>query len=361
MIFGHGGNIYATARTLGCRPSEIIDMSSNVNPLGPLPELVDTLKGNLGEMAMLPDAAARLPAEQFAERYRLDPERVLAGNGTTQFIYTLPHALAARRALILGPTYADYADACALSGVDVAYLTADPRSGFEPDLAQLDRTADRFDTVFVCNPNNPTGCLIPGMRLYDLCLNHPRTRFVVDESYLPFVSGGETQSLIGSDLPNIIVLHSLSKIFRIPGLRIGFLIGSLPAVQAVLPHMLPWSVNSLAQAAVAFLTTRTDTVAPFLAQSRAHVQREHDGLHRRLADHPGIRFFRSSTVFVLGRLRGRRTAAGVQACLLRDKILIRNCENFHGLSDRYIRVSLKTADINLKLVESLKRCLAEPV
>jgi threonine-phosphate decarboxylase len=361
MIVGHGGNVHEAARTIGCRASEIIDMSSNVNPLGPMPELVDTLTDKLAEMTVLPDAAARLPVQHFAAYHRLDPDRVLAGNGTTQFIYTLPRALAIERALILGPTYADYADACTLWGVPVETLPADPRRGFEPDLDRLDRQADDYDTIFICNPNNPTGRLIPGARLGDLCRNHPRTRFVVDESYLPFVIDGETHSLIESHLQNVIVLHSLSKIFRIPGLRIGFLIAPPTSVHALQPYMLPWSVNSLAQAAVAYLMTHSDEVARFVAQSRRHVQRERERVIREFADHALIRFFNSDTVFILGHLRGPQTAADIQTCLLREKILIRNCENFNGLSDRYIRISLKTPDVNVRLAQILNRCLTERV
>ena len=114
MLIGHGGNIFDLAQELRCDPFDIVDMSSNINPLGPLPGLVGFLKENLTAITALPQVDARNTAQVFATRNLLDLAQVIAGNGTTQFIYTMPPALDTRRALILGPTYADYADATRL-------------------------------------------------------------------------------------------------------------------------------------------------------------------------------------------------------------------------------------------------------
>jgi len=121
MITGHGGNIYDVARRLGCKPFEIIDMSSNVNPIGPPPGLKEHLKEKLDLITALPEVDAKEISTTFANRYGLDPECVLAGNGTTQFIYTIPQVLGTRKALIIGPTYSDYADACTMHKVEFDY------------------------------------------------------------------------------------------------------------------------------------------------------------------------------------------------------------------------------------------------
>jgi len=112
MIIGHGGNIYQIASKLGCAPSEIIDMSSNLNPVGTMPGLINFLRDSLTEITTLPEADSAGAVTAFADRCSVDSELVIAGNGTTQFIYSIPIALGTKKALILGPTYADYADAC---------------------------------------------------------------------------------------------------------------------------------------------------------------------------------------------------------------------------------------------------------
>ncbi len=253
MIQGHGGNIFEVAERLGCAPSEIIDMSSNVNPLGPMPELVEHLQNILSEiMSVLPRVDAADIVELFARRYNLDPRCALAANGSTQLIYDIPRAFETKKAIILGPTYADYADACRMQGVLFDEFLAEEDDGFVPDLNRFgDRLSDA-DSAFVCNPNNPTGVLIPARQLRDLCGSHPRVCFVVDESYLPFAPEGERQSMAGCGLGNVVILNSMSKIYRLPGLRIGFLIGQPEMIQKAVRYRQPWCVNGLAQAAVSY-------------------------------------------------------------------------------------------------------------
>ncbi|MGD8445872.1 MAG: aminotransferase class I/II-fold pyridoxal phosphate-dependent enzyme, partial [Desulfobacterales bacterium] len=188
MLNGHGGNIYNIAHRLGCLPSDIIDMSSNVNPLGPPPGLLKFLKDNLNIITALPEVDSTLLVHSFANRYGIDPSTVLAGNGSTQFIYSIPPALGTNSALILGPTYADYADACRLHNIHFEYfITQEPQS-FKPDMDMIKEQVNGFDTVFICNPNNPTGTLCTGAEIESLCRAHPNTFFVIDESYLPFVT-----------------------------------------------------------------------------------------------------------------------------------------------------------------------------
>lgn len=357
MITGHGGNIHQLAGELGCLPSDIIDMSSNVNPFGPPPGLLEMLAANLHLVTALPEVDAGSAVHAFAERFGLPPERVVPGNGTTQLIHTLPAALETRRALILGPTYSDYADACRMHGVPFEFLQADTARQFAFDPDALFRACREADTVFICNPNNPTGRLIPGPDIEDLCRRHPDTRFIIDESYLPFVIGGEAHSRIRSELPNVVVLHSMSKIFRVPGLRIGFLAAPEAVVRAMRRYFLPWSLNSLAQETVVHLMTRREIIDPFVADCRRRLDRERKEMTARLGSSPGLEVFPSCTSFLLLRLRRGHAAGDVCAALAGERILIRNCANFTGLSERFIRISLKTPEINRMLAERLERLL----
>ncbi|WP_373497825.1 threonine-phosphate decarboxylase CobD [Desulfococcus sp.] len=357
MITGHGGNVHQLARDLGCLPSDIIDMSSNVNPFGPPPGLMALLRANLHTVTALPEVDAGSAVRSFAARYGLRPDQVVPGNGTTQLIHTLPAALETRRALILGPTYSDYADACRMHDVPFTYVLSDAPRRFAPDTARLSDACGRADTVFICNPNNPTARLIPGPDLADLCRRHPSTRFVIDESYLPFVTGGDAHTLVCADLPNVMVLHSMSKIFRVPGLRIGFLAAPEAIVRKMKRYFLPWSVNSLAHQAVVYLMERREVIDPFVAESRRVLDQERKEMAARLEASPDIEVFPGCTSFILARLTGAHIAGAVCAALARERILIRNCGNFAGLSEKFIRISLKTPEINRMLAEKLARLL----
>jgi threonine-phosphate decarboxylase len=354
MINGHGGNIFEMSQRIGCRPSEILDMSSNMNPLGPMDGIISHLKERLSTISALPEAGANRITASFAAHHGIRPEQTLAGNGTTQFIYSFPRALQMKRALIVGPTYADYADACSLQKVSCEFLMSSHDHDFDPDMNALMDTSGAFDTVYICNPNNPTGRMIPIEQINALCRRHPSVRFIVDESYLPFVTVEHRRSVIGTDLDNLIVLHSMSKIFTVPGLRIGFVVASKKLIDQLRPYTPPWSVNCLAQATVEYIMTHTGEVESFIETTADFVCKESRAFREDFKNHSEIKFYPSATVFLLGRLKNRLTSTQVQQELLKERILIRDCANFKGLSDRFIRIALKSEADNRRLAKVLK-------
>ena len=354
MIIGHGGNIYETAQHLGCEPADIMDMSSNMNPLGPMPGLLEHLQGTLKTaITALPQADARCCVEAFAQQYKLSPENVLAANGTTHFIYTLPQALNTRRALIIGPTYADYADACRMHKVAYSFALTSSEHNFTPDFSRLTDAVNEADTVFICNPNNPTGVLIPQPDLTTLCNAFPSTRFVIDESYMPFVHADDVYSMMSAGCANVLVLNSMSKIFRLPGLRIGFLIAPPGIIDKFQHFLTPWSVNSPAQAAILYLMAHQQEVQQFTAASRQFAAQEIRFLHEQLQDAGPIKLLPSTTSFMLAELSETHTAASICEHMLKHRILLRNCSNFQGLSECFIRISIKTHDTNRILAAKL--------
>ena len=304
MIQGHGGNKQQLADRIGCRLEDIIDMSSNLNPLGPPKRIHAFIRENIHLIHALPEPDAAGMSKGFADYHGIDPGCVIAGNGTTFFIYTLPLAL-----------------------------------------------------VFSCNPNNPTGALIDKQDLETLIRRHTKTCFVVDESYLPFVPDAEDFSLITqTHLPNLVVLSSMSKIFRIPGLRTGFLSGAKALIQKVMVHYQPWSVNALAQAVIKDVYDHPEDILPFYRQTREFIVKERRAFVHALAETDGIRLFDTPVYFVLARL-DRILAPELCRRVGDDGFLIRDCSNFKGLSDRFVRFSLKTREINLALAQSIKTAL----
>lgn len=353
MIQGHGGNIFDKARALGCDPMDILDMSSNVNPLGPMPGLVNHLKNHLDLITVLPEADSGSIEIVFSRSLGIDKKQVLAASGTTQLIYLLPLALGTKKAAILGPTYSDYADACSMHNVDYSFVLSDESASFRHDLEGIKKNLESCDTVFICNPNNPTGVLISSEEILSLCERNPYVRFIIDESYLPFVNDGAAKSLAGSALSNLVVLNSMSKIFRIPGLRIGFATGPKVLIEKMRHYMLPWSVNALAQSAVTYLIQDKPEVSEFIENTRAYLTSERQFIMENLESSSGITLFPSVTSFILMKTE-KMPAEAISNSLLQDRILIRNCANFKGLSNQFIRISLKTREINQILINKLQ-------
>jgi threonine-phosphate decarboxylase len=354
MIKGHGGDIYTLARNLGCEPGDIIDMSSNMNPLGPVPALIEHLRGNLMVLDALPDVDGKGLVEAFADAYGLSSERVLVGNGTTQFIFSAPLALEMKKAVIFGPTYADYGDACRTHKVDLKYVGAEESNQFQPDMGVLSKFLGDVDTVFICNPNNPIGNLIGRHEIIGLCEAHPMIRFIIDESYLPFSDKYDKTTMINNDLDNVIVLHSFSKIFCIPGRRLGFMVASPSNAARFRRLYQPWSVNSLAQSAGLFLLNLFSSHDAFIKTTQAFIVDEHPLFRKRLEEIDALKLCPSVTSFILIKIKEKHDASQLCSILSKDRFLIRNCGNFEGLSEQYVRISLKSPEINAKVAERLK-------
>ncbi len=358
MIQGHGGNKKELAGQLGCPIEDIIDMSSNLNPLGPPENIHAIIREKLSVIHSLPEPDAASMGQGFARYHGIDPNNVIAGNGTTFFIYTIPKALGAKRVVMAGPTYSDYKDACIMHGIEYTHCLARGEDNFQLDIDQISAMAETSDLVFICNPNNPTGALTPREKIAHLIKKHPNTCFVVDESYLPFVDNAKDLSFVANThYSNLLVLSSMSKIFRIPGLRTGFLSGDKNLIDKVMGYYQPWSVNSLAQEVITDIFAHPADIEPFYEKTRAYIKREKQVFFQALQGVKGIFLFDSSTYFILAELEDM-TASKFCRLIGRDKILIRDCGNFHGLSDRFVRFSLKTRDINLVLARGIEKSLA---
>jgi threonine-phosphate decarboxylase len=214
------------------------------------------------------------------------------------------------------------------------------------------------DTVFICNPNNPTGVLMLRDKIEYLLKKHQNTLFVIDESYLPFVENAEDISLVSeTGYENLIVLSSMSKIYRIPGLRTGFLSADPRIVEKIMSYYQPWSLNALAQAVIEHIFDHPEAIEPFFRKTRLYVKAERQRFMESIEEVKGIELFDSSTCFILARLKEGLTSGQFCEKIGRHRILIRDCSNFYGLSDQYVRFSLKKRDTNDHLSSLIRQVM----
>ena len=350
LSHAHGGNIIRIAAELGRQPADLLDMSSNLSPLGPPPALLDYLRRHIEEIGYLPETDSRSLRERFAQHHRLDWRQVLAGSGTTEFIFTLPQACGAQRVVIPQPTYGDYTLACRQAGVPLKEIAA--QASLEPSLDDIGQHLKAGDLVFFCNPNNPTGKLVPTARLREWIAAHPQTLFVIDESYLPFCA---EPSLLHGDLPpNCLVLCSYSKIFAIAGLRLGFLVGPAPILDRLHHLVRPWGVNRLAQRAGEYLIEHGE---PYRQEVLKFLATERPRFLAALTTLPSLRVIPGEMHYILCRLPEGHTAGDLAQHCLANGVIIRNCANFTGLDTRYFRISLKRPAANDRFLSLLRNHL----
>lgn len=350
----HGGNIIATAKELGCAVSDLIDMSSNLAPFGMASGLKEEIIAKLDEISYLPETGSETLRDIFTGKYGLKPEQVLVGNGTTEFIYAVPASLGLKRAVIINPTYSDYQLACEWSGVDATSFDLQREDGFQLDLERLAGKLQGNELVFICNPNNPTSGVIPSAELYDFVKQHKDSMFLVDESYLPFV---REPSLLEFSLPeNLFVLSSFSKIYGIPGLRLGFLTSTESNMIKMSERRKPWGVNRIAQIGGEFLLKHADD---YTEEVISFIEKQRPAFADSLNDLPKVQVIPGAANFILCYLAGDVRADYLRQKLLEQRIMIRNCSNFAGLDDRYFRLSLKDEKNNALCLQNLEKVLGE--
>ena len=317
----HGGPDYAELAALGIRPENLLDFSVNSNPLGPSPRALRALE--LVDVARYPDTEALRLRAGLAAEHDADPAEVLVGNGSVELIWLLADAYLGPgdRALVVGPTFGEYAAATRRRGAEVVEVLGGAADGYRPPLAEvLTRiAATRPRLVFVCNPNNPTGHLRAPDELAAILDACGDALVVVDEAYLDFVDGAATALALRRD-PRVVVLRSLTKNFGLAGLRLGYLVAH-PDVVAALAHARPpWTVNAFAQAAGLAALGDPDHLDAGRRLARKAKALVVDGLTRL-----GLPCLPSRANFWLVEVGD---AAGLRRELLRRGILLRDCASF---------------------------------
>lgn len=351
----HGGNIYAASRDLGRPVDAMLDFSASINPLGMAPGAVRAVQGCLGLATHYPDPDCHDLKQAISRVLGIAPECVGIGNGSTELIFLLPQALALRRALVPGPTFSEYAAAIRAVGGEVSLLLASPEEEFRLWSSQLAAALQRsYDCVWLCNPNNPTGQLWTKAQVLELweLARRVGASLIVDEAFIDYC---EADSVVyeAPSRSGLLVLRSFTKFYGMPGLRVGYLVAEPAVIRRVEDVRLPWSVNSVAQAAAQASLDETD----YAVHSRRLVAEERPRLAAALVD-LGVTPCPSSANFLLVRLPSFLASAAVAAATQRQGVLIRDCESFEGMGQQWIRVAVRTAAEHERLVQALKNALA---
>lgn len=346
----HGGQGAALLARFGLpadHPFE--DFSANLNPLGPPAWVPGWLSRRLAELARYPEADYATARAAIAAHHDLTPGQVLLTNGGAEAIFLAAALHAGGRAAIVTPSFNEYARACRAHRIDVHS---------QPRLDNL----DGIDAVFLCRPNNPTATLL-SMDTLEALLTRTAAlgcRVVIDEAFIDMSASVEDAQALPARLsayPHAILLRSMTKFYTLPGLRLGYALTSAKTVDAMAQRQPPWSVNQLAAGLVAPLLADTD----FAARTRAWLTRERPRLQAAL-EARGLEVVPSEACFFLLRpssdARGRGiTAEVLLERLLRGGILARHTHGFGGLNGEWLRLALRDADANNRLLKVLDDCL----
>lgn len=349
-IEDHGGNIHKYDHP-------VLDFSANLNPLGTPVSIKHALIENIDKYEAYPDPDNVELKLAIGSRHCIEPDRIVCGNGAADIIFRIPLALKPKRALIIAPTFSEYAESLYTSGSDVSYYILKEDDEFflniNEDIINI-LQAEPFDIVFICNPNNPTGLTIERnsmLVLLEAC-QLSGARLIVDECFMDFVHDEKTYSVLPDihRFPNLIVLKSFTKIFAMAGIRLGYAIcGSIEDCEDINGCLQTWPVSTVASVCGIAALSESD----FVTRSIDYVAEEKLKLITAL-DELGFRTFDSKSNYIFFK-----SPVKLDDSLLENDILIRNCSNYVGLANGFYRIAIRTENENSKLINTLKEIMCK--
>jgi threonine-phosphate decarboxylase len=357
--YEHGGNLYQAARSKGVAALELLDFSANINPLGLASTVEKTIIEQLPYIIHYPDAETTALKTAISEYYRVPMDQLIAGNGAVELLYLLCHMIHPKRVLVPAPTFSEYERAAAASGAQIDYCFLQEEKGFVFDIPAMLAAMTRKSIVFIANPNNPTGTLMTRQDIIAVIAKAEAldSLVVIDESFIDFLPDDEeyTCRWLVAKYPNLVILHSLTKFYAIPGLRLGFAIASPELVSLLHKGKDPWNVNSLAQAAgVAALADWE-----YRRVSRQVVADAKEKIFLELKAIKEIKAYSPAVNYILINIaKSGLTAGQMRAQLFEHNVMVRDCSNYPGLTSHYIRVAVKLPEQNSKLIRALQQILA---
>lgn len=342
MIQEHGGNIYGYG--------DILDFSSNINPLGPPESVRAAYLASAETMDRYPDSSCTELRSKLSLHFGLPAENIVCGNGAADLIYRSVHALRPKSALLCRPCFGEYEKALAETECRISEYFLRESEGFILGEDFLSAVSNGYDMVILCSPNNPTGRLIPPHILEttaEICRDNG-TVLICDECFMGFTGLASTHSLTNFMNDNCIVLGAFTKLYAMAGLRLGYMLcGNASTAEKIAGSGQYWSVSSPAQAAGIAALDELD----YVERTIELIRREREFLTNELTA-LGLKVCPSDADFLLFRFETE-----LYDLMLTKGILIRRCDSFRGLDSSYYRIAVKNHKDNSRFIDTLRRCL----
>lgn len=351
----HGADINSEAKLYEIDPENIIDFSSNINPfeVNCMDKIIELGYKNLKKY---PDINYTNLKRNISEYIECKEEYIIPGNGATEIIYLLMRKIGKRLAII-NPTFSEYRKSAQIAGIKIIDFTMNYNEEFELNLEEIEKKSNEFDSIFICNPNNPDGKL----RNIDKLLEFAKKKnklLIVDETFIEFAEDEKERSLIYEieNNKNLFIIRAITKFFGIPGIRLGYGVTSnLDLLNKMYEEKEPWTINSFADAATEFIFSDRE----YIKKSKEYFFKERKFFINELKKIEGIKVFDSNSNFILLKFEDKRVLEIKKNLLKRAGILIRDASNFIGLDERFARVAIKNHKDNILLIDAIKSVLGE--
>jgi len=297
----HGGNIYKFQRE---GKNDILDYSSNINPLGVPQKFIDIAKKSFEKLVNYPDPYYIELRKKIAEFNSLNMDNIIVGNGATEILFLYIRAL-------------------------------------KPN----------YDLLLFCNPNNPTGQFIKLEDIKEIIENceNKNTKIFIDEAFIEFIESWKEKTVSLLKNKNIFIMRAFTKFFAIPGLRLGYGIGFDDEIlRKMWEEKEPWTVNTFAN--LAGLTMLDDK--EYIEKSEKWILEEKKFMYKELSEFQYIKAYKTECNFILIKIYNT-SSASLRDKMIEKNILIRDASNFKFLDYHFVRLAIKDRKSNLKMMETL--------
>ena len=353
----HGSDLEKIEEYYHIPKEEITCFSANVNPLGLSAAVRERLSQNLDVVTRYPDRNYTELRQAISRYCSADPSHIVVGHGSTELISSLISQRAPKKALILGPTYSEYARELSLSGGVMEDYSLKESQDFTLDVRDFIRSfTEDTELVILCNPNNPTSSAILASDL-ETIISECRERGIfvmVDETYVEFAPdiSAVTAVPLAARYDNLMVIRGVSKFFAAPGLRFGYGITSNQEFLKTLAlHQNPWSLSSIADFAGQLMLADT----AYIENTRALISREREMMFRKIREIPGLKAYEPYANFIIVRIqKDGVTSFDVFEKAIKERLMIRDCSSFESLAGEYIRFCIMLPEHNEKLLRVLQ-------
>lgn len=349
----HGGNILTQAKKLNLLPSKIIDSSASLVPFEPPKLILDVLISEIKTLGFryYPERNLNSLKEIIGEFHQINPDNILPGNGASELITWAGYeASKSGASCIPSPGFVDYERSlnCWNASFDYSELPKNWSNSFP----QTFPIKPNCDVLWITNPHNPTGQLWDKKSLEIILKKYKLV--ICDEAFLAITPNGEKESLIPltKKYDNLLVIRSLTKLFNIAGLRLGYIIGSSEKLKKWNIKRDPWPLNSFAIKAGIELLSNKILYEEWTSKIHDWVNTEKNWVSNELSKIKNLKVHNSSTNFFL--IESKFSLSSNIHYLEKKGILIRECNSFRFLNEKWARISLQTRKNNKILCREIQ-------
>ena len=331
----HGANAHHVYERLAiAMPDKVYDFSEIVNPLGPPTFVKENWQSYAHLITKYPDPSGEPFLSAAGQYHEVSQSQVIVGNGAAEIFASLAKRYENKRGILIHPTFSEYAATLAPYNVDIIEIVALQSLPMKKVFEEIRRA----DVIYICRPNNPTGYLIPLKEVIELA-KHAKMyscEVVLDEAFIDFIDEKESFIPYLNDFPNVIVVRSMTKMYAIPGIRLGYAIADEEMILDIRSRVSHWNSNAIATAigteclkeevyrlqAIAFANEMREQITQFLEKWNCTV-------------------LPSFANFICFQLPNPSLSKEFFEYLLAKGCVLRHTENFVGLEGKWFRIGMK--------------------